>query len=235
MRAPRSVLLVENMADADWVAGAEPLAPQQVLRIPGAGVDIEAFTPTPEPTSCPITVGLAARLIYSKGVDLAVAAVQKLRGEGMDIVLRVAGDIDPQNPERVREVEIAQWRAADGVELLGRFSDINAFWSGVHIACLPSRGGEGLPRSLLEAAAAGRAIVTTDVPGCADFVVNGETGLVVASDDVSALADALQALAENAEQRRGMGAAGRARVEQGYTEQHAADAAARAWRTALDA
>lgn len=235
MRAPHSVLLVENMADADWVAGAEPLAPHQVVRMPGAGVDVEAFTPTAEPAIGPIVVGLAARLIYSKGVDLAVAAVQKLRGEGMDIVLRVAGDVDPQNPERVREAEIAHWRAADGVELLGRVSDINAFWSDVHIACLPSRGGEGLPRSLLEAAAAGRPIVTTDVPGCADFVVNSETGLVVAPDDVNALADALRALAEDEMQRRAMGAAGRARVEQGYTEQHAADAAARAWRKALDA
>lgn len=235
MRTPRSVLLVENMADADWVAGEEPLAAQQVVRIPGAGVDVEAFTPTAEPANSPIVVGVAARLIYSKGVDLAVAAVQKLRGEGMDIVVRVAGDIDPQNPERVRKAEIAQWRATQGVELLGRVADINAFWAGVHIACLPSRGGEGLPRSLLEAAAAGRAIVTTDVPGCAAFVVNGDTGLVVAPDNVIALAAALRALAEDKIQRRAMGAAGRLRVEQGYTERHAADAATLAWRQALNA
>jgi glycosyltransferase involved in cell wall biosynthesis len=235
MRAPRTVLLIENMADVDWVAGSEPLAPEQVVRMPGAGVDIDALTPAPEPATGPIVVGLAARLIYSKGVDLAVAALQRLRNHGLDIVLRVAGDADPQNPERVSADEIAQWGKTEGVELVGRVVDINAFWSNAHIACLPSRGGEGLPRSLLEAAAAGRPIVTADVPGCADFVVNNEIGLVVAPNDVTALADALRALAANAELRRAMGAAGRVRVEQGYTEQHAADAAALAWRKALGA
>lgn len=235
MRAPRSVLMVENMADADWVAGDAPLSTEQIVHIPGAGVDIGAFTPAPETATGPIVVGLAARLIYSKGVDLAAAAVQRLRGEGLDIVLRVAGDVDPQNPERVRETQIAQWRAMEGVELLGRVADINSFWASVHIACLPSRGGEGLPRSLLEAAAAGRAIVTTDVPGCADFVLSGETGIVVAPNDADALANALRVLADEETKRRAMGAAGRRRVEAGYTERHAADAAARAWRKALDA
>lgn len=235
MRAPRTVLLVENMGDAGWVAGAEPLAPEQIVRISGAGVDIAAFTPAPEPATGPIVVGLVARLIFSKGVDLAVAAVQHLRREGLDIVLRVAGDVDPQNPERVRAEQIAQWRATEGVELLGRVTDINAFWGNAQIACLPSRGGEGLPRSLLEAAAAGRAIVTTDVPGCADFVVNNEIGLVVAPNDVIALANALRALVHDAAKRRAMGAAGRVHVEQGYTEQRAGDAAALAWRRALGA
>ncbi|MFO0202416.1 MAG: glycosyltransferase [Alphaproteobacteria bacterium] len=235
MRAPRTVLLVENMGDAAWVAGDEPLAPEKIVRMPGAGVDIDAFAPAAEPTKAPIVVGLAARLIYSKGVDLAVAAVQFLRSDGLDIVLRVAGDVDPQNPERVREDQIAQWRKAAGVELVGRVADINAFWADAHIACLPSRGGEGLPRSLLEAAAAGRAIVTTDVPGCADFVLNNETGLVVAPNDVKALAEALRALAAADERRRAMGRTGRLRVEEGYTEQHAADTAALAWRRALGA
>lgn len=235
LRAPRSVLLVENMADADWVAGAEPLASQQVVSIPGAGVDIEAVTPTNEPADGPIVVGLASRLIYSKGVDLAVAAVRKLRDGGLDIVLRVAGDVDSENPERVQEGQILGWRAMDGVELLGRVADINAFWGGVHIACLPSRGGEGLPRSLLEAAAAGRAIVTTDVPGCADFVVHGEMGFVIEGDAVTPLVDALRQLANDPKTRLQMGLAARKRVVEGFTEQHASDCASDAWRLALDA
>jgi glycosyltransferase involved in cell wall biosynthesis len=232
MRAPRTVLLVENMADADWVAGAEPLASKHIVRIPGAGVDIDIFTPAPEPSNGPFVVGLAARLIYSKGVDIAVAAVQRLRHEGFDIVLRIAGDVDPQNPERVHEEKIAQWRCMEAVQMLGRVADINAFWAGAHIACLPSRGGEGLPRSLLEAAAAGRAIVTTDVPGCADFVVHGETGLVVEGGAVPALVDALRALATDAKSRVQMGLAGRKRVVEGFTERHASDRASDAWRLA---
>lgn len=235
MRASGSVLLVENIADAEWVLGAAAHASAQVVRMPGAGVNVEAFRPAPEPEGGPFVVGLAARLIFSKGVDLAVAAIERLRGEGLNIILRVAGDVDAENPEHVRAAQIAHWRASNGVELLGHVDDINAFWASAHIACLPSRGGEGLPRSLLEAAAAGRAIVTTDVPGCADFVVNGEMGVVVAPNDAHALAEALRRLASDEAKRRAMGAAGRRRVEQGYTEKHAADAAVLAWRKALGA
>lgn len=232
MRAPRSVLLVENRADADWVAGGAPLPADRVVLIPGAGVDPTAFTPTPPPQTGPIVIGLVARLIWSKGVDLVVDAVKALRAEGLDVVLRIAGSRDPQNPESFSDEEIARWRAVDGVELVGRTEDVNAFWAGAQIACLPSRGGEGLPRSLLEAAATGRAIVTTNVPGCVDFVLDGVTGFVTPCDDAVALAAALRKLAQDPALRMVQGAAGRARVLGGYTETHAADAAAEAWRSA---
>jgi glycosyltransferase involved in cell wall biosynthesis len=99
---------------------------------------------------------------------------------------------------------------------------------------LPSRGGEGLPRLLLEAAACGRPIVTTDVPGCADFVLHRQTGLVVPANNAGLLADAIAELAAEEQLRQRMGEAGRARVLAGYTERHAADAAASAWRALLE-
>jgi glycosyltransferase involved in cell wall biosynthesis len=116
---------------------------------------------------------------------------------------------------------------------VGRVHDAAAFWRGVHVACLPSRGGEGLPRTLLEAAACGRPIVTSDAPGCADFVGGDAIGLVTPRDDVAALAAALQRLAFDAELRRRMGEAARAKVLAGYTEAHAAAVAARAWHAVL--
>lgn len=225
-------LLVENEADVAWVRGSgAPLPPERVVVSPGAGVDVALYTTAGEPSE-PIVVGVASRLVRSKGIDVAVAAVQHLRAQGADIRLRIAGAPDGGNPDCVGEDELARWRAQDGVELLGHVADINAFWAGAHIACLPSRGGEGLPRSLLEAAACGRPIVTTDTPGCADFVRQGDVGLVASPNDPDALAAALRTLAQDATTRRRLGAAARRQVEAHYTLSHAADAAARAWAAA---
>lgn len=231
LRAPSTLLLTENEADRRWI-GADA---QRTMLMPGAGVDADAFVPAPEPAPPPIVVGLTGRLIRSKGVDLAVAAVTQARARGADMVLRVAGAADAHNPEHVAPADIARWSATPGIEMLGRVADINAFWAGAHIACLPSRGGEGLPRSLLEAAACGRPLVTSDAPGCGDFVDHGVTGLVTPRGDVAALTGALLSLANDARLRARMGAAARAKVLAGYTETHAADVAAQAWRKLLGA
>jgi glycosyltransferase involved in cell wall biosynthesis len=230
---PRTVLLVENLRDKTWVEGGRPLSDQGAVLMPGAGVNIDDFTVVTEPSGMPIVVGIVARLIRSKGIDLAVDAVAKLRGRGLEIVLRIAGDADRQNPEHVSTAEVDRWRVTPGVELVGRIFDVATFWASVHIACLPSRGGEGLPRSLLEAAACGRPIVTTDVPGCVDFV-GDDAGIVTPREDATALASALELLARDAELRRKLGASGRAKVERAYTTGHAAEQAARAWALVSD-
>lgn len=227
----RSVLLVENTEDRDWL-GQDGDLDSRTMIMPGAGIDPSVYAAAPEPAEGPIVVGVVARLIWTKGVDLAVAAVQRLRDQGEDIVLHIAGDIDTESPEAISAIAIEQWRAMDGVELLGRVSDVNAFWAGAHIACLPSRGGEGLPRSLLEAAACARPIVTSDAPGCLDFV-SDDIGIVAPSEDVDALMQALQVLAHNPAMRASMGAAGRAKVLAGHTEEHAANIASQAWRRVL--
>jgi glycosyltransferase involved in cell wall biosynthesis len=234
LRRGRSLLLVENCADRAWIEGRDRLSDEQCALMPGAGVELDRFTPALEPPAS-IVVGIAARLVWSKGIDIAVEAIRHLRADGFPIELRIAGGVDAGNPEHVSDSELARWREAPGVTVLGRVSDINAFWSAAHIACLPSRGGEGLPRALLEASARGRPIVTTATPGCAEFVISGETGLVVAPNDPAALADALRALAQDPAVRARMGAAGRARVERGYTIEHAADVASAAWRQLMAA
>lgn len=230
----RTALIVENPADRAWVEAGDRLPDERVTLMPGAGVDANAFTVAPEPPM-PVVIGVAARLVWSKGIDLAVEAVRRLRDEGLDVRLHVAGAADADNPEHVSDDELARWRAAPGVSLLGRVADVNAFWAGVHIACKPSRGGEGLPRSLLEAAACGRPIVTSDAPGCGDFVRDGEMGFVTPRDDAGALARALRTLVLDAGLRQRMGAAARARVVAGYTERHAAEAASAAWKRLLAA
>lgn len=227
----RSLLLVENNEDRRWVESGRALPDERVVLMPGAGVDADALPSLPEPHE-PVVVGIAARLVRSKGIDIAVDAVRRLQASGLDIRLNIAGAVDPDNPEQVSQNDVARWRQTPGVSLLGHVTDITAFWADAHIACLASRGGEGLPRTLLESAAFGRPIVTTDVPGCADFV-GADAGIVVLRDDAAALADALQKLAQDGALRRRMGAAARARVLAGYTTRHAADCASEAWRRLL--
>lgn len=223
----RGALLVENEADRLWVEGGWPLPDARVGVLPGAGVNPGVYMPAPEPQG-PVVVGVACRLVRSKGVDVAVEAIRRLRETGADIVLRIAGKPDTDNPERVDELTIAQWRTQAGVEWHGATADMNAFWAQVHIACAPSRGGEGLPRSLLEAAACGRPLVASAVPGCADFV-DASVGLLVPASDPAALAEAIARLAADAGLRQAMGRAARDKIIAGYTEAHVADCAARIW------
>ncbi len=230
LRWPRTLLMVENMRDAAWVAQGEPLEAHKIALMPGAGVDPDRFTVALEPPAGDVVVGVVSRLIHSKGIDVAVEAVRKLREDGFAIALRIAGAPDEQNPECIGDAQLARWRDFDGIELLGHQSDINAFWARCHIACLPSRGGEGLPRSLIEAAACARPVVTTNTPGCADFVGSGEIGLVVEPGCAEALAAALKRMALDGELRQRMGASGREKVLLGYTEAHAGATASAAWR-----
>ena len=234
VRAGRAVLLVENDDDRAWVAGEVGLPEASVIHLPGAGVEIDRYVATPEPPSPPLRVGMVSRLVHSKGADVAVEAVRRLRAGGVEVELSIAGAQDFDNPAAVTTEELASWAATAGIDVLGRVSDISGFWATMHAGVLPSRGGEGLPRSLLEAAACGRAVVTTRVPGCADFVREGENGLLIAPEDVDALASALRTLAQDRDLRRRMGDAARARVLGAYTTRHAADCAAEAWRRLSD-
>ncbi len=226
----RGVLLVENEADRQWVERGQALPDPRVVIMPGAGVDPSVYAPAPEAQG-PIVIGMASRLVWSKGADIAVEAVSQLRRRGLELILRIAGTPDRDNPERVSDRDIARWRARAGVELVGDVDNMNAFWARAHIACLPSRGGEGLPRTLLEAAACGRPIVASAVSGIVDFVTP-DIGLLTPVNDPAALAEALARLSTNAELRKAMGVAAREKVLASHTERHAADCAARAWAAA---
>lgn len=221
-------LLVENEADRAWVEAGAKLPDTHVTLMPGAGIDFARFAAPPEPDG-PFVVGAVSRLIWSKGLDLLVEAVRQLNARGRAIRLRIAGGADAENPEAVPEATLARWRATPGVELVGAITDVAGFWAETHAACFPTRGGEGLPRSLLEAAACGRALLVTDTPGCADFVRAADAGVVVPPESAALLSLALESLMDSADARQRFGAAARRHVLLNHTEQHAADAAAAAW------
>lgn len=179
----------------------------RLARIPGSGVDTDKLTPLPEPDG-PISVGFAGRLLTSKGIRALVAAHRILRTQGMDIRLLIAGTSDPANPDSVTLEEAQQWNSEPGIKWLGQVGDIASLWRDSHIAALPSHR-EGLPKSLLEAAACGRPMVATDAPGCREIVIHEETGLLVPIEDPQALAKAIGALAASKELRTRYGAAAR--------------------------
>ena len=165
-----------------------------------------------------MTVGFVGRLLDSKGLRTLVAAHELLARRGRAVRLLIAGAPDPANPDSIPPAEIAAWSARSGVELLGHVADIGAVWAAAHIAVLPSRR-EGLPKSLLEAAACGRPIVATDVPGCRAIAREGVNALLVPADDAAALADAIDRLAQDAELRRRFGAASRRLAEDEFSSQ----------------
>jgi glycosyltransferase involved in cell wall biosynthesis len=169
----------------------------------------------PEPAG-PVTIAFVGRLVESKGIRTLLAAHERLCRRGRDIRLLIAGLPDPSNPASLSQQEIAAWAVQPNVRHLGFVQDIESLWACAHIAVLPSHR-EGLPLSLLEAAACGRPLIATDVPGCRAIVRSDVNGFLVPLDDVAALARAVERLADDPELRRRFGRASRELVEQEFS------------------
>ncbi|MFN3867487.1 MAG: glycosyltransferase [Hyphomicrobiaceae bacterium] len=216
---PSTYWLAENAADLA-ACDLDTAAREARTRIlGGAGIDPARYSPTAMPPSPPLRCALVARMIWSKGVDTAVEAVRMARAAGTDVTLTLAGPVDQDNPRAWTAGVVRGFEATPGVRWLGRVDDINGLWANHHLAVLPSRGGEGLPKSLIEAGAAGRPVLTTNVPGCREFAA-ATGGWSVAADDASALATELTRIArlDDLEQR---GLHARRIVLEGYTQERA--------------
>jgi glycosyltransferase involved in cell wall biosynthesis len=193
--------LIDRDGSIALVQNGDDLAALMSLGIPktcialiaGSGVDVSRFAPLPELPGPP-TFGFVGRLLDDKGVRTLIAAHRLLRGRGQETHLLIAGTPDPANPASVTEAEAKSWNDDPGVQWLGHVGDIAGLWARAHVAVLPSRR-EGLPLSLLEAAACGRPMIASDVPGCREIVIHDQTGLLVPVDDAPALATAMAKLA----------------------------------------
>lgn len=210
LNRPTAAVLVQNPDDRAAMMRLG-VAADRVFLVSGSGVDTQTLIPLAEPEG-PVTAALVARLLDDKGVRDFVAARCLLAAQGKDILFLIAGDRDPANPSSIPESEIETWKQVPGLELLGHVSDIRQVWQRAHIAVLPSRR-EGLPKSLLEAAACGRPIVATDVPGCREIARAGQNAILVPPNDPQALADAIARLAADPALRCTFGKAGRELVE----------------------
>ena len=213
--------ILQNHADFDRLDAIPALRGRNRL-IAGSGVDLEVYRALPEPEG-PVTVLMASRLIRKKGVADFVEAARRLRAEGLGTRFLLAGEPDPGNPSTITREELETWHAEGAVEWLGRREDIPALLAGSHIACLPSYYGEGVPKTLIEAAAAGRPAVTTSMPGCADIIRDGKNGLLIPPRDVGALTAALRRLIEDAALRQRLGTRGREIVAAEFSLQRVID------------
>lgn len=209
-----SRVVFQNESDSSLLRALGAVRDEQIVMIRGAGVDLDAYRPLPEPDA-PVTVAMASRLLGDKGVREFVAAARLLRERGAGVQMLLAGSPDPGNPASVPQAEVTAWQAEGVVTVLGECSDVAGLYARSHMVALPSYR-EGLPKALAEAAACGRAVITTDVPGCRDAIEAGVTGLLVPVRDAMALAQAIHRLAADAPGRQAMGAAGRRLAERAF-------------------
>jgi glycosyltransferase involved in cell wall biosynthesis len=205
-----ATVLVQNPDDQAALA-ALGVPPDRIARIPGSGVDTDRLQPLHEPAGPPVAA-YVGRLLEDKGLQTLMDAHAKLAEGGQPLRLLIAGDPDPANPASIPPALLAQWRQRPGVEFLGHVPDIRTVWAAAHIAVLPSRR-EGLPLSLLEAAACGRPLIATDVPGCREIARAGVNAILVPVDEPEALAAAMSRLAGDPALRARYGAASRALAE----------------------
>ena len=197
--------------------GLDPEKPPVTI-VPGAGVDPDEFSASPEPAAPPLKVAVVARMIAPKGIAEAVAAVRRARALGAPVELHLHGAPDPSNRRSCTEGQLRAWSAEPGIVWHGRSNDVAAVWRESHVAMLLTWYREGVPRSLIEAAACGRPIVTTDAPGCRDLVRDRREGMLVPLRDSEAAAQALVELANDADLRARLGAAARERFLARFTE-----------------
>jgi glycosyltransferase involved in cell wall biosynthesis len=215
--------LFEN-TDDPALLGLDANDAGKVTVIGGAGIDPLVFLPSPQPPRPPLRVAVVARMLWSKGIDTVVDSVTAAQMAGCNVILSLYGQPDPSNPRSIPIETLVEWGKRPGITWHGPTADVDEVWRTHHVAALASRGGEGLPRTLLEAAACGRALITTDVPGCRSFVRDGQDGYVVPSDDVGALTKAIVALSRSPALTERMGRSARERVLEGYTERDVMEA-----------
>lgn len=207
--------IVQNPDDQITLIAAGLLVEKRTVLIRGSGVDTQKFAPEQEPVDPPVVV-LASRMLWHKGVGEFVEAANRLHKEGVDARFVLVGDSDTENPMAIDPRILEHWRDTGIVEWWGRREEMPAVLNNAHVVCLPSYR-EGLPKILLEAAACGKPLVATDVPGCREIVRDGDNGLLVPARDAAALTQALRSLIKDPALRRRMGRQGREMVEQHFS------------------
>jgi glycosyltransferase involved in cell wall biosynthesis len=214
-RSPRCAVTFENETDQDYFLTNRLVPKERTWLIEGVGVDPERFAPQPEPAGTPVVM-LAARMLWDKGVGVLVEAARQLKQEIPARVVLV-GEPDPGNPGTVSSQTLEKWHVEGIIEWWGWRPNMPEVYNQSHIVTLPTMYGEGVPTTLLEAAACGRPLVASDIPGCRQVVLDGQNGFLVPPNDPAALAQSLKRLVSDAALRGRMGAASRQLVMRKFT------------------
>jgi glycosyltransferase involved in cell wall biosynthesis len=216
---PDTRTIVENSDDRDFLVNDAGVRASSVVLIKGVGVDTSRFCVRPEPAGTPV-ISMVSRMLWPKGIAELVEAARILKGRQLPVRIQLIGEPDPDNRDSVPVSCLKEWNSQGIVSWLGYRDNIPQIWANSNLAVLPSFYREGVPRSLMEAAACGRALIAADMPGCREIVQHGKNGLLVPPRDAEALADAIEQLVNDPDKRRRMGLTGRQLVEQDFAETH---------------
>jgi glycosyltransferase involved in cell wall biosynthesis len=215
---PNQTIILQNNNDAKVLIRWRVLDQSKVRILRGSGVNLADFTKFNEVGGIPV-VCFAARLLRDKGIYDFLSASHILLARGVKARFWIAGDLDSSNSSSLTQEDLFEIQNNGTVEVLGFQKNLPELYSKSHIVCLPSFYGEGVPKSLIEAAAASRVVVTTDHPGCKDAIEPGKSGLLVPINSPELLANALEWLIEHPKERVLMGSAGRRLAEKEFSIQ----------------
>ncbi|WP_165743734.1 glycosyltransferase family 4 protein [Pseudoalteromonas sp. Z9A6] len=204
-------VIFQNENDKSIFIANKIIKPEQSLIIRGSGVDLEAYKYLPEPAGEKVIMFLA-RLLKDKGLVEFCDAGIKLKKSGFKGRFVLVGDIDLHNPNSLTQEELNNYVKSGYIEHWGFATNVAEIIAQSHIMVLPSYR-EGLPKSLIEAAACGRAVITADVPGCRDAITPNETGILIPVKSSDAIVSAIEMLCNNDEKRIVMGKKGRVLAE----------------------
>lgn len=220
--ARAEAIFVFNADDRPEMLRHRMISPMaRVVQVPGSGVDLTYYRPTPIPPG-PLRFLMIARLLRSKGLFEFVEAARWIRARHPDVRFELLGPLDP-SPAGIGEEQLHVWKREGVVDYLGEARDVRPYLAAASVFVLPSWYREGLPRTILEAMATGRAVVTTDMPGCREPISEGVNGYLVAPRDASALEAAMLRFVDNPRLVSEMGARGREIAEAHFSVEHVTD------------
>ena len=217
IRFSRSIVVCQNVEDRDVLTQEGIVSSDRIRIIAGSGVDANLYMPVQIHEGLPIVM-LAGRMLWDKGVADFIAAARLLKKKAIPARFVLVGRRDEDNPTAIDEEQLSSWSQNDGIEWWGHREDMPTVLGAATLVVLPSHR-EGLPKVLLEAAACGKALIATDVPGCREAVRHQKTGLLIPVRDPVALADAIASLLADHELRAAMGVSGREFVVREYSKE----------------
>ncbi|GJL85853.1 MAG: glycosyl transferase family 1 [Micavibrio sp.] len=213
LRSRNTNLIFQNPDDMELMKTQGYVRKDHAFLVRGSGVDLEKFNTTPEPQNETPLVLMPTRLVHEKGIDIFIEAAKILKNKGINAKFQIAGGETTHNPKAISAAQMKTMIKDSPVQWLGRVEDMPALLVSANLIVYPSHYGEGIPRVLLESCAAGRAIITTDHPGCREAVAHNENGILVPIKNPQATADAIQILLNDENKRHSMGKNSRARAE----------------------
>lgn len=216
LRSKKTTVIFQNPDDRQLLVELKAVIPKQTVIIRGSGIDLSDFYFSAEKLSSKPVVTFAARLLFDKGLAEYVDAIKLLNSKGLEASYQIVGDLDLGNATSASDEDIEQWKTIANLTILPYQRDVGAVFRDSNIVVLPSYR-EGLPKVLIEAAACGRAVITTDVPGCRDAIESNKTGLLVAAKNSVKLANAIEKLVTEPDLRVRMGTAGRQLAEEAFS------------------